>query len=363
MARRFVPLAACVVAVVAAALGSAGRAAAAECPTQTFLTFGHLTYAARPLPAGSGIAPGAAVGKGSLDEPTEPSGCKRKRTTPDVLRAGTVEPLVALFVPGRPRTIFVLGARCAGYATAELADCLLNPVVFQGRRYTAMRSLSPGGSLPLGQSLGGAQFHGKVGASEIQGVDPTLAVGLRGRPGEAFVAAGVCPYGRLESRPASNDLLRCLRSPVWFSFDPPGGTPGDPIRGAADRPLGADLDGATVSLVRLPGLSDVVPDDRSKAVRIGAPAATFDFELPDLRAGLYEAIVSCKACAGSQGGNTLFPAGSLLVTSVDKGSSGPRIIGFVLGVVLLGLAVASIVVFRRSRARARPPSEPGSGGS
>lgn len=351
---------------LAATLGPGVQAAAtARCPTQTFLSFDHLAYAAQRLPASVSITPQDTLGEGTLDEPTAESGCKRRRATIAVRRAGGIDPRVAVMAGGRRSTIFVLGARCAGYDDDERWDCLLDPLVFERRRYTGTRypaQPAPRRKLRFGGRVGAAELGGEtVIVARIEGVDPSVAVGIRDWPSEAFVVPGVCPYERFENVPARDDLLRCLRSPVWLFFDPPGGRAGARLAAVSDRPLRPELDGATLSLVRLRTAADVVPANRSAAVRIGPLRAKFRLTVPDLPEGLYETVVSCPRCASRYGGKTLFPAGSFLVFEPRKGSSTPRIISLLLGTAVFALAIASIVVWRRGR---RPrPREPGPGGS
>jgi hypothetical protein len=354
-----------VIAAVVAAHASGGLAtAASKCPTETFLSFDHLAYAATPLPAAAGIEAGARLGPGIVDEPSEPSGCKRRRESLGVVRAAGIDPRVAVMVEGRRRTLFVLGARCAGYEGAERWQCLLHPLVLDGRRYTGTRYPErplPQGQVSLGVPAGEADLDGRrVTALRIDGVEPSLAVGIRGRPNDAFLAPGVCPYEGFENTPAEDDLLRCLRSPVWFTFDPPGGRAGDPVTARSDRPLTAELAGATISLVRLPRVADFVPSDRSSAVRVGAPRSQFRLTLPDVPAGLYEAVVSCPQCASADEGKTQFPAGSILVTGKAKTSTAIRIISYLLGALVLASVIGSVIVFRRNRRR-RPGSASSSG--
>jgi hypothetical protein len=354
-----------VIAAVVAAHPSGGSAtAASKCPTETFLSFDHLAYAATPLPASGEIEAGARLGPGTVDEPSEPSGCKRRRESLAVLRAAGIDPRVAVMVEGRRGTLFVLGARCAGYVGAERWRCLLQPLVFDGRRYTGTRYPArpgPQGEVPLGVPAGEADLDGRpVTVLRIDRVDPSLAVGIRGRPNDAFLAPGVCPYEGFANTPAEDDLLRCLRSPVWFTFDPPGGRAGDPITARSDRPLAAELAGATISLVRLPRVADFVPSDRSSAVRVGAPRSQFRLTLPDVPAGLYEAVVSCPRCASADEGRTQFPAGSILVTGKAKTSTAIRIISYALGALVVASLIGSVIVFRRNRSR-RPGSVPSSG--
>jgi hypothetical protein len=334
--------------------------AASKCPTETFLSFDHLAYAATSLPATARIEAGARLGPGIVDEPNEPSGCRRRRESLGVVRAAGIDPRVAVMVEGRRGTLFVLGARCAGYEGAEKWQCLLHPLAFGGRLYTGTRypeRPGPQGQVPLAQPLGEADLDGRtVTVLRIDGVPASLAVGVKGRPSDAFLAPGVCPYEGFENTPAEDDLLRCLRSPVWFTFDPPGGRAGDPVTARSDRPVVAELAGATISLVRLPRVADFVPSDRSSAVRVGAPRSKFRLTLPDVPPGLYEAVVSCPQCASNDAGTNQFPAGSILITGKAKTSVGIQIVTYVLGIlVLASVMVAALFFIRNRRRRAETP--------
>jgi hypothetical protein len=184
---------------------------------------------------------------------------------------------------------------------------------------------------------------------------------VKGRPNDAYVAAGVCPYESFHNARARDDLLRCLESPVWYAFDPPGAGAGDRIVGVADRPLPPELDGATVSLVRLAVATDAVPKNRAGSVSVGRVRSELRLTVPDLRAGLYEAVVTCPGCAAAYDGETVFPAGSFLVGEPTEGSSGVKAVSIGLAAGTLVLAAASVVVWRRGRRRRA--IEPESGGS
>ena len=73
-----------------------------------------------------------------------------------VLTAGSLEPGVAVLVQGRPRTLFVLGRRCDDHVEAAYWDCLLRPLVFEGRRYT-------GTGYPAGRARRGSPSDGVAG--------------------------------------------------------------------------------------------------------------------------------------------------------------------------------------------------------
>ena len=63
--------------------------------------------------------------------------------------------------------------------------------------------------------------------------------------------------------------------------------------------------------------------------------------------------MTCTGCARAYGGRTEFPAGSVLIGPRRSGSSGPRIVAIVLGLLVLVLGILAAVVFRRRR---RTPS-------
>ena len=346
-------LAAAAAAAVTGLGGGQPAHADSACPTETFLSFDHVAYISKPIPSGVEIPAGAGLGGGSVDQPASADGCKRERTTVQVLTAGTLEPGVAVLVQGRPRTLFVLGRRCEPLVGQPYWDCLLRPLVFEGRRYTKTGYPSqpaPQGKVQFAGSLGSATLNGEpVTVQRISDVDPSLAVGVSGRPSEAFLAASVCPYEGFSNDPAFDDLLRCLQGPVWFTFDPPGGQVGDAVVARADRELGTEVSGAEVSLVRLPVAADFVPDTRSTSTPVGHVSDQVTFRVPDVPAGLYEAVVSCPRCAGSADGKKLFPAGSILVTEKAKTSAGIRIVSYALTGALIVAALIAFLFWRRRR--------------
>jgi hypothetical protein len=347
-------LAAC--AAAAAAVVAPAGAAAPRCPTETFLSFGHLAYVSKDVPATVRLAPGSGLGGGLIDEPASSDGCKRRRESVDVVAAGPIEPRVAVMATKLPRTVFVIGHRCSGTSGAAYWSCLLQPLAFQGRRYTGT-SYPSEKTVPLGAAVGKGALGGKpVTVRRIEGVDPALAVGVAGRPSEAFLTAPTCPYEGFASAPAYDDLLRCLRSPVWFTFDPPGGEPGATIVARSDRPPGRDVTGAQIGLVRLPLVADFIPKRHAPLVGVGRVAQQVGFAVPDVPAGLYEVVVSCPRCASAQ---TLFPSGSILVTGKRKTSLGIRIVSYALTAAL----VAAVVLLVRTWRRRRRTTSPGSAGS
>jgi hypothetical protein len=258
----------------------------------------------------------------------------------------------------------VLGRRCDDHVEAAYWDCLLRPLVFEGRRYTGTgypAEPSPQGRVPLTGSLGRATLNGEVTVRRIEGVDPTLAVGVSSRPSEAFLVASVCPYEGFSNKPAFDDLLRCLRSPAWFTFDPPGGQVGETVAARSDRTLSSQVVGARVSLVRLPIVADFVPEQGSAPVPIGRVGNEVSFQVPDVPAGLYEAVVSCPSCAEAAGGRSLFPAGSILIEEKAKTSRGIQVISYgLLGAFVLAAVLAFVVWRRRRRSNASPPGSEGS---
>jgi len=360
-------LAAVAAAVAGLVAGQPSHAADPACPTATFLSFEHVAYISRTIPPGVTIPAGSALGSGTVDLPASPDGCKRERDSVQVLTAGSLEPGVAVLVQGRPRTLFVLGRRCDNLVGPPYWNCLLRPLVFENRRYTGTSyppRPSTQGKVPLAGSLGRVTLDGRtVSVRRIVGVDPSLAVGVSGQPSEAFLVASVCPYEVFSNRPAFDDLLRCLRSPVWFTFDPPGGQVGERVVARSDRELDSRVAGANVSLVRLPIAADFVPKRSSAPAPIGRVGSELTFDVPDVPAGVYEAVVSCPRCAEAAGGQTLFPAGSILVTAKTESSPTIRVISYVLTGALVLAAVLAIRVWRRRRREGADASSPGSAGS
>jgi len=264
-------------------------------------------------------------------------------------------------VDGRPRTIFVIGHRCAASVGPAYWDCLLRPLVFEGRRFTETSypaEPAPRKTVPLGAAIGTGDLDGKtVTVHRVEGVDPSLAVGVSGRPSDAFLSARTCPYEGFSNTPAFDNLLRCLRSPVWFTFDPPGGEPGGAVVARSDRPPGSEVAGASISLVHIPRLANYVPGRPSGLVGVGRVAARLSLRVPSVPAGLYEAVVSCPRCAPRAGGKTLFPAGSILVTAKPRTSVGIRIVSYALTAALLAAMILAVRTWRRRR-RPRSASTP-----
>ena len=355
-----------VAALLSACAALAGAAPAQDCPKTVFLSYDGYVYAAEPVPGSISLPYGDQLGPGIVDAPVSEDGCKREREESTVARAGDVDPGVAVRVEGWGGSLFVLGARCAGYAGTARWDCLLGPLSFRGQVYAGARYESPpvDGRLEPARALGAATLAGEpVAVTAFEGVDATVAVTVDGRPGEVFVAAGACPYERPAAEADDDDLARCLRAPVWLVFDPLGATTGSTVAVRADRAAPSDLAGAEVSLVRLDGAADIVPDDLDGAIPIGRldpdGRPSPDFVIPDMPAGLYEALVTCERCGQSLGA-TIFPAGSLLVFAVEEaseGSSGMKWIAGGIGVGFFFLLVASAVLWRKGWGRrARPPA-------
>lgn len=345
-------LAVCVLAV-AGALGCCSSASAASCPTASYLDYNHLAYAEVAIPAGVRVAAGQSVGSGALDQPTSADGCKRSRHTVEVLQTGSVDPRVAVKVSGRPGSVFVIGQRCAGFTGSAYWQCLTQPLVWRGVPYTGTSYPSqpaPAKTLALGAAIGTVEYHGRpVTIRRIQGVDPALAVGMSGQPSVAWLSPRTCPYSGFSNTPQDDDLLRCLHSPVWFTFDPPGNPVGATVVARADRPVSGAVAGAAISLAQLPVAADFVPPN-PKLVPVGHVGSQVSLKLPNVPAGLYEAVVSCPGCSGigaSRGG--LYPAGSVLISSKPSTSAGVQVINY----VLLALVLIAVALGFRARRRRR----------
>ncbi len=147
-------------------LAASSTASAATCPKQTYLDFDHLAYAAVKHPDDRELTPGSQLGGGTVDEPTSTNGCRREQLSVDVLKAGPVDPRVAVLVAGRPGTVFVIGARCAGFAGPSYWGCLLRPLSFDGQQFTASgypAQPAPRKTVPLGAALGDGRLPGAPG--------------------------------------------------------------------------------------------------------------------------------------------------------------------------------------------------------
>jgi len=339
-----------------AIFSAAPASAASNCPTQTYLRFNHLAYAAVSIPASVRVAAGADLGAGTVDEPTNASGCHRADKPARVLAAAALAPPVGVLVAGRPRTIFVIGHRCGGMSGKAYWECLLAPLAFDGRQYTATSyptTPAPRRTVPLGAAIGRAEYHGRqVTVRRIQGVDPTVAVGISGRSSDAFLSPHTCPYSGFSNLSQYDDLLRCLRSPVWFTFDPPGSQVGGTVVARADRQLPPTAAEAQVSLVRLPVAADYVPAHHGRLAAVGRASEQLSFRVPSVHPGLYEAVVSCPACSSPlNGGGQLYPAGSILVPGKPSTSVGIRIISYALLVAFLLASFFAIRTYRRRHPR------------
>ncbi len=344
-------------------VGAAPASAASSCPTQTFLQFDHLAYASVAVPSTVQIPAGVSLGGGTIDEPTSSNGCHRKDVSVTVLTASSLAPPVAVLVAGRAHTIFVVGERCAGFAGSAYWDCLLSPLAFGGQQFTATSYPSapaPQKPVALGAAIGTARYHGhRVTVRRIQGVAPSLAIGISGQPSTAFLSPSTCPYSGFSNTPEYDNLLRCLHGPVWFTFDPLGGGTGETVVARADRPLSAAVVGASLSFVQLPVVADVVPADHGPLIPIGRVAEQVSIQVPKVSTGVYEAVVSCPSCASrANGEQTLFPAGSILLTAKTSTSLGIRIVSYAL---LLAFLFAAFLAFRtwRRRRGLRPAPRPG----
>ena len=334
-------------------LAASSTASAATCPKQTYLDFDHLAYAAVNIPTTVRLTPGSQLGGGTVDQPTSTNGCRREQLSVDVVKAGPIDPRVAVLVAGRPGTVFVIGARCAGFAGPSYWGCLLRPLSFDGQQFTASSypaQPAPRKTVPLGAALGVADYQGhRVTVRRIRGVDPLLAVGISEMPSAAFLSPRTCPYPEFSNIPEYDTLLRCMRSPVWFTFDPPGTDVGGTVVARTDRALSAAVAGATISLVALPVAADLVPPHHGPLLQVGHVADEVKLKVPTVSPGLYEAVVSCPACAArSGGGAALYPAGSILVTAKPKSSLVVGIISYVLAILLL---MAVILTFRTRGSR------------
>lgn len=331
---------------------AAPASAASGCPTQTFLIYNHLDYEATTIPSTVQVPVGSTLGSGTVDEPTSSNGCKRVQNSVHVQAAGSIQAPVAVRVQGRPSLLFVIGHRCDGFSGSAYWDCLLHPLVFQGQQFTASSyplTPAPRRTLPLGPAIGTTQYQGhNVTVRRIQGVDPPLAVGISGQPSTAFLSPRVCPYSGFSNNAQYDNLLRCLRSPVWYTFDPPGNQVGQSIVGRSDRSPAAAAQGASLSLVRLPLVADYVPANHSTPVGVGQVSDQVTIKIPDVPAGVYETVVSCPRC-GAGGVAGLYPVGSFLITGKPKSNPVFQIISIALAVLVVLTGLIAVRIYRRGK--------------
>jgi hypothetical protein len=343
---------------VAVLLPGGAAAQDAECLGRGLLLFENAVYTAElPLSADQGAGTGEQLGRGRLAFLPMEGGETCDPRDVDVLALADVGPDIAVAAAGR-ESIFVLGARCAGYEGDERLRCALAPLEHDGRMYTGARG-EAAAELTRGGALGEATVEGQsVDVVELESVDPAVGVGVADRQDELFVAAGACPYERPDDVDGlGSDLARCLQAPFWFVFElerPPAAAVGEAIVARSDRAVPDEVDGSTVSLVRIDGAADVVPDDLTAAVEVGRVSVgdngdvALPITVPELPTGVYEAVVDCPACELLPGGGTTFPAGSLAVVgSEERGSSGPQTVGIVLGVLLVVLSGLAILAWRK----------------
>jgi hypothetical protein len=347
-------LALCTLLVAGVLVAASSASAASGCPTQTFLSYDHLAYEARAVPSTVEIPAGSTLGSGTTDEPTNGNGCRRVQHSVSVQSAGSIQPQVAVMARGRPGKLFVIGHRCDGFSGSAYWNCLLHPLVFEGKRFTATSyPLASRRHLPLGPSLGTARYEAHtVTVRTIQGVAPSLAVGISRQASTAFLSASTCPYSGFSNNPQYDNLLRCLRSPVWYTFDPPGNQAGQTVVGRSDRSLVPAVQGASISLVRLPVLADYVPSNHGRLVGVGQVSDQVSIKIPTVPTGVYETVVSCPRC-GRDGVAGLYPAGSILVTGKPKSDPIIKVISYVLAALVVVAAIFAIRTYRRRRAAMR----------
>ncbi|MFN8188371.1 MAG: hypothetical protein U0R69_14975 [Gaiellales bacterium] len=355
--------------VTAAALALAAQARAGEqqrCPEQSYLQFGDVYYGSQPVPATVTLPRGERLGRSEVDQPGGTDTCKREHIETDVFAIQGVDPSLAVIATGASSPGFVLGARCGGFDEAGLWACILNPLAYEGVSYTAIRypdGVLPAGRLDPGDELGdGSLADGQVAVRALVGIEPAAAVAVADRPGEVYVAPGVCPYERPNENTALDDLARCLAAPIWLTFVPLGAGPGDTVHARGDRSAAPDLDGAPVGLVEVSSPTDALPDDLKGLIPIGTLERAADgtvsltFTVPDLPEGFYETVVQCDACAEAYGGQTRFPAGSVpvLAKSQEKsGSQSAKVVYIVVFSLFIAALVGAIGLFLRGRRRRR----------
>lgn len=345
--------------VLAVLLAPGSAAAQDDCPRLTVLDYGPGIYRGEPLPQGTQVEQGAVLGEGVLDAPGADDPCERRRSDVTVVALEGIEPDVAVAIQGRPSELFILGSKCDGFEGDARLACLSEPLELAGRRYIATRyrdEPGPTTGLELGEPIAGATIAGEpVEAVELDGIDPSVAVGLAGDPETAYVAIGVCVYERFDRRPLYDDLRRCLEAPFWLGFEPTFGAAGDGIAAEADRAVPQDVVGGTISLVRSAVAADVVPDDaveQAVVATVSADTRSFPFVVPEgLGQGRYEAVLTAP-----DGERT--PAGSFLVLEEDGNGPLLTIVAIIVGLALVGAVVTGVFLWRRGRAAREASSLP-----
>ena len=343
--------------VVLLAAGSAvygaADASAADCPRISFLEYRGYVYRSYGIPSNVTLPAGDSLGTATVDEPGGDDGCKRGRRTAAIRSYQGIDPLVAVAVNDRPGLVFILGNKCYGLVGDDRWSCLTKPLVFEGRTYVGTAYPAkppPRRTLSLGAPVGkGSVDQRRVSVRPIDGVDPSIAVALAGRPSEAFLVPGVCPYVGFDNRLVLDNLSRCLRGPAWTVFSPPGATPGDQVRLRADRPLKAGQR-IQVALALADVGGDILPRNTAgttvgtlTAGTKGKTAVTFT--LPKLKAGRYQAVLTCPGCAAAYGGRTVFPGGTFIVG--ESGGSSGKVIVVALALALLVALLAALYVRRK----------------
>ncbi len=341
-----------------AAHAPAARAGSAQCPDSAFLSFGAVVYAGEATPPSVRLIAGDELGSGEVNRPRGTDPCQREQVAVSVFAIDGADPGTAVLAEGASGDAFILGGRCSGFPEPDRWDCVLNPLEYEGRPYTAVAypfDDDPRGELQLGDELGQATLAGgQVTVRAISGVDPAVAVGVGGRPSEAFLAPGVCPYERFAADPQQDDLATCLGGPLWFVFEPLAAGPEEEVRATGDRAAPAALAGSAVSLVRLQGVSDTLPETLGETAAVGTIAldaggrASLTFPIPELAEGVYEAVIACEACAASYGGQAAFAAGSIVVLEGGGGgSSSAKLLYIAVFSVMFLAIIAAIALWMR----------------
>ena len=216
---------------------------------------------------------GTGLGSGSLDEPTSADGCKRERDSVQVLTAGSLEPGVGVMVRAVREHSSSSGRRCDGLVGQPYWDCLLRAARLREPQLHADSAIplrpSPRGEVPLGGSLGRAWMAGRSPS------DASLASTLRWR--SASPAGRATPSWSPRSVPTrcsradrlSTTCSDVCESPVWFTFDPPGGQVGETVVARGDRELGRRSTVRTSASSAVPIATDFVPTQSSAPAPVG----------------------------------------------------------------------------------------------
>jgi len=172
------------------------------------------------LYAGQGLGPSVSLKHGQvLGEGTLPS-CNDTQPPPGttnpqgdeqvaVMALEDIAPAIALARVDEEQAIFVAAGRCAGYDSwAAQLRCLREPLLFDGRSYTAtrLRATRVGIAAPIGSGRLGAE---EVLVRRITSISPREAVATTGDGSVIYLSDEGC-FRSAGLRSFEQDLVTCL---------------------------------------------------------------------------------------------------------------------------------------------------------